>query len=219
MMTTRRRHRSPGRRLRPVLRYTPWAWAKLLYLRDRGDTEIGGFGITRADDPLFVEDIAVIPQRCTAVTVAFDDVAVADYFDQQIDRGRQPEQFARIWIHTHPGDSAHPSGTDEKTFDRVFGNCDWAVMAILARGGAASARLRWNVGPGADLALRTEIDYRRPFAGTDRERWEVEYAACVCAETLLDWSLDSLDVRRWPGSLAIPDEMSHPSESLALELT
>ena len=29
----------------PVLRFTPYAWAKLLWLRDAGPTEIGGFGI------------------------------------------------------------------------------------------------------------------------------------------------------------------------------
>ncbi len=152
-----------------MLRYTPWAWAKLLHLRDRGDTEIGGFGITSTDDLLLVEDVVLIPQRCSAITVVFDDAAVADFFDQQIDLGRVPEQFARIWIHTHPGTSAQPSHTDEATFRRVFGRCDWAVMAILARGGAATARLRWNRGPGADLALRTEVDYQRPFAGSDQE--------------------------------------------------
>ena len=30
--------------MNPVLRFSPTAWAKLLFLRDAGDTEIGGFG-------------------------------------------------------------------------------------------------------------------------------------------------------------------------------
>ena len=42
----------------PSLRFSPTAWAKLLYLRDLGDTEVGGFGISAADDLLYVEDIA-----------------------------------------------------------------------------------------------------------------------------------------------------------------
>ena len=29
----------------PVLRFSPTAWAKLLFLRDYGETEVGGFGI------------------------------------------------------------------------------------------------------------------------------------------------------------------------------
>jgi hypothetical protein len=105
------------------------------------------------------------------VTAALDDDAVADLFDAQVDQGRLPAQFARIWVHTHPGDSARPSGTDERTFERVFGTCDWAVMFILARGGETSARLRLQCGVAASLPLRTEIDYARPFAGSDFARW------------------------------------------------
>lgn len=71
-----------------------------MFLRDIGPTEVGGFGITRADDLLFIEDIRLMGQVCTSVTVQFDDAAVADFFDEQIDEGRRPEQFARVWVHT-----------------------------------------------------------------------------------------------------------------------
>ena len=40
-----RRRREPAPP--PVLRFSPTAWAKLLYFRDRSDTEVGGFGVTR----------------------------------------------------------------------------------------------------------------------------------------------------------------------------
>jgi predicted PurR-regulated permease PerM len=33
--------------------------------------------------------------------VAFDDAAVADFFDEQVDQGVVPERCGRIWIHTH----------------------------------------------------------------------------------------------------------------------
>ena len=49
-----------------------------MYLRDYGDTEIGGFGISSADDLLLIEDVQLVKQQCTTVTVAFDDTAVAD---------------------------------------------------------------------------------------------------------------------------------------------
>ena len=130
------------------LRFSPTAWAKLIYLRDRGDTEVGGFGISADDDPLLVIDFQLIEQSCTNVTVRFDDLAVADYFDRQVDRGLQPSNFARLWVHTHPGQSAEPSWVDEQTFDRVFGTTDWAVMFVLAQGGQTYARLRFNTGPG-----------------------------------------------------------------------
>lgn len=163
----------------PVLRFTPTAWAKLLYLRDAGNSEIGGFGVTRPDDLLLVEDIGLVRQRCTPVHVAFDDEAVADFFDAQVDVGRRPEQFARLWIHTHPGSSPQPSRTDEETFARVFGRAEWAVMFIVARGGQSYARLRFNVGPGASVLVPVDVVYKSPFPGSDAEGWQQEYEACV----------------------------------------
>ena len=93
----------------PKLRFNPNSWAKLLFLQDRGDTEVGGFGICRSDDLLMIDDVQLVEQVCTQVTVEFDDESVADFFDKQVDAGLKPEQFGRIWIHTHPGDSARPS--------------------------------------------------------------------------------------------------------------
>ncbi len=164
---------------RPKLRFSPTAWAKLLCLRDLGPTEVGGFGITDAGDLLHVRDIALVPQHGNEVFVAFDDTAVAEFFDDQIDQGRQPEQFGRIWIHTHPGESAQPSSVDVETFDRVFGRCDWAVMFILARGGQTFAELSWLHGGPASIPLDVEIDFTPPFEGSDAEAWEAEYLDCV----------------------------------------
>src|SRR5436190_10805573 len=104
-----------------VLRFSPTAWAKLLFLRDAGDTEIGGFGITSRNDLLFVKDVQLVQQICTWVHVKFEDEAVAKFFDDQVDAGRRPEEFGRVWLHTHPGNSPEPSGMDEGTFARVFG--------------------------------------------------------------------------------------------------
>ena len=83
MVEPRRRRRSPRR---PTLRFTPWAWAKLVFLRDLGPTEVGGFGISAKDDLLLIEDICLVRQRCSSVTVRFDDVAVADFFDEMVMR-------------------------------------------------------------------------------------------------------------------------------------
>jgi proteasome lid subunit RPN8/RPN11 len=163
-----------------AVRFTPYAWAKLLYLRDIGPTEVGGFGISSPDDLLLVEDIELIQQECTSVSVEFDDDSVADFFDRQVDVGRQPEQFARIWIHTHPGFSPAPSGTDEETFERCFGGVDWAVMFILAQGGDTYARAQFNVGPGTDRRLRCRQEYGAEFPAADHEAWFAEYGENVC---------------------------------------
>jgi proteasome lid subunit RPN8/RPN11 len=126
-----------------------------------------------------VEDVILVQQVCTVVSVAFDDTAVAEFFDEQIDAGRRPEQCGRIWIHTHPGDSAMPSSVDEETFHRVFGRSDWAVMAILACGGQSYARLRFSAGPGGEQQLPVEVDYQRPFPSADHPAWDREYRTCV----------------------------------------
>ncbi|MBX2989512.1 MAG: hypothetical protein KF847_19335 [Pirellulales bacterium] len=166
-------------RRRPVLRFAPDAWAKLVALRDFGPTEIGAFGIADAADPLAVVDVRLVTQRCDAARVEFADEAVADLFDRLVDAGRRPEEFARIWIHTHPGNSPAPSVVDEETFARVFGRCDWAVMAILARSGATSARLRVRSVVPLEVELATAVDFGRPFAASDLAAWRAEYRACV----------------------------------------
>jgi len=120
-----------------------------------------------------------VDQNCSGVTVAFDDQAVADFFNQQVDRRLRPEQFARIWVHTHPGKSPEPSFVDEETFARVFGRTEWAAMFILARGGQTYCRLQFHVGPGGALELPVEIEYRQPFAASDQAAWDAEYQAKV----------------------------------------
>jgi hypothetical protein len=169
------RLKAPG----PTLRFSPTAWAKLLYLRDLGITEVGGFGVTPADDLLYVQEIALVKQVCSAVSVVFEDASVADFFDEQIDRGLRPEQFARIWIHTHPAISPDPSGVDEETFARVFGECNWAVMFIIAEDGRTYARLGFHTGPGGALEIPVEVDFSMPFAASDEEAWEREHLANV----------------------------------------
>ncbi len=181
----------------PVLRFTPTAWAKLLHFRDHGETEIGGFGISAANDLLLMEDFVTVKQDVTIASVSFDDDAVADFFDTQVDAGRKPEQFARVWLHSHPGDSPKPSSIDEETFHRVFGRCQWAVMFIVARGGKSYARLRFSVGPGGQVVIPVEVDYSQPFGPSDNDAWEAEYKANITAgkpdgifgSTMDDWGL------------------------------
>lgn len=169
----------------PVLRFSPTAWAKLLYLRDKSDNEVGGFGITRTDDLLLVEDFAIVQQEVTSVSVRFSDESVSQFFDQQVDLGRKPEQFARVWLHTHPGNSPEPSMTDEDTFGRVFGNCQWTVMAIVARDNSTYARLSFNTGPGGDILIPTAVDYDLAFGPSDHNAWDLEYKANVRQEVSL----------------------------------
>ena len=136
-----------------------------------------------------MNDVVLIQQSCTDVTVVFDDTAVADFFDDQIDAGRHPENFGRVWIHTHPGHSAQPSQVDVETFARVFGHCDWAVMLILARNGATYGELKRS-GKSVAEKLSVGIDFKPEFAASNQEDWEAEYLQCVQEAPLpLLWDL------------------------------
>ena len=117
----------------------------------------------------------------TPVSVKFDDSAVADFFDNQVDLSRKPEQFARLWLHSHPGESPEPSIIDEETFERVFGNCQWAVLFVVAQDNKRYAKLSFNVGPGGQMLIPTVIDYGRDFNASNHELWDAEYAANVKA--------------------------------------
>jgi proteasome lid subunit RPN8/RPN11 len=178
----------------PVLRFSPTAWAKLVYFRDYGETEISGFGISDPDDPLCVLDFQTVKQDATVASISLDDQAIADFFDAQVDAGRKPEQFFRLWLHSHPGNSPAPSSTDEETFTRVFGRCDWAVMCVVAQEGKTYARLRFNVGPGGEVLIPVGVDYSLPFGPSEQEVWEAEYQAHI-------------KTKKWSRSLLCDDKL------------
>ena len=146
-------------RSEPCLIFSPLAWLKLQLFCHAGDTEIGGFALSAPDHFLYVEDFLTVRQRVTSFTVQFDDQAVADFYDDAIDRGWRLDQCSRIWCHTHPGHSAEPTSVDEDTFARVFGRCDWAIMFILSRTGQTYARLGFTAGPGGQMLLPVQVDW------------------------------------------------------------
>lgn len=144
---------------------------KLCFLRDKGPTEVGGFAISHKNDPLHVKDIRLIPQKTTSVTVKFDDIGVADFTEDMFENGLHPQQFLRIWWHTHPGNSAIPSFVDEGTFEDVFGKCNWSVMFILARGGETYARLQLRGDIKGSVLLPVQVERTTIYDPS----WKEEY--------------------------------------------
>ena len=165
-----------------VLRFAPKAWAKLLWFRDRGPTEIAGFGVSRANDPLYVEEFVTIPQEADVATFEFEDDATNDYLTDMVKAGHQPAECFRIWLHSHPGSGKGfgPSGHDEEVFERCFGGCDWSIMFII-NGSDTYARLRLSASKG-QIAMSCKLDVERDYSGEfrgvtekDIEAWENEY--------------------------------------------
>jgi hypothetical protein len=175
---------SPQAPTGPCLQFAPAAWIKLQRLCHLGNTEVGGFGVVLDPSELVVSEFVIVKQRCSPVSVAFDDEAVAGYFNTMVDRGLSPQQFARIWLHTHPGEGAQPSGVDDETFERAFGGCDWSVMFILARGGQVYTRLRFGTGPGGELEIPFAVRWDLPLGEVDEASWRAEYKSNVVEEPL-----------------------------------
>ena len=173
----------------PRLRFTPDAWGEWLFLRDRGPTEIGAFGLSDRADPLRIVRLIVPRQYCTEISVRFDDESLADEFENLAEAGYSPLQFARVWLHTHPGDSATPSFVDEETFAKRFSDPDWAVMGILARSGASYARLCWNAVPQFEIELAVEVDFGGEFGGSRCDDWDNLYRERVIPERWFSHSL------------------------------
>src|SRR5690606_21586392 len=124
--------------------FTKYAWNKLLYLRDKGSTEIGGWGLCKdPNDPLLIHDIIVPKQTCSYAAVEFDDVDLDEvWLDLAIEQEMHSYQYSAIWIHTHPGISAHPSQTDEKTFSDIK-HCDlFFAMLIVAKDSTYTCRIK-----------------------------------------------------------------------------
>ena len=182
-----------------ALRFSPTAWAKLLFFRDHSSNEIGGFGISDSDDLLYIREFVTIKQEVSIVSVRFQDDAIADFFDDQVTLGRKPEQFARCWLHTHPEGISTPSQTDEETFERVFGNCQWAAMFILSQDNQAYARISFNIGPGGQLIIPVQVDYSKPFEAADIAAWEQEFK-----RNILTHSMDKLNTHPQPFQQTMP---------------
>lgn len=164
------------------IRFSLKAWAKLNYLMHKGDTEVGGFGIlSQRKDELEVIDFVLVPQESTSASVNFDDDGYEDYIESMSALGMSPDRFMRVWIHTHPGNSASPSGTDERSWNETFGTMSWAIMFILARGGDTYCRLGMHTEFATMKAsLDHEIDWTMEYPENGaQEEWDAEYKRCV----------------------------------------
>jgi len=172
------------------LTITPYAFSKIHYIAGLGDTEISGFGVSSIANPLRIEDFCLIKQTAGWASSDLDDDDIARYFLEQVDLGRQPIEFSRIFIHTHPAGGTSPSGVDNETFAKSFGECDWRVMLILSRDLAQHtcsfvAAIR-GMGVTVEQPIPFSVDYGLPFKGTDFDAWKTEYETYITKPKVCD---------------------------------
>ena len=120
-----------------------------------------------------------VRQEVTPVTVRFADDAVADFFDNCVDRGLHVEQFSRIWIHTHPGESVTPSGTDEENFQPFFRQVRLVAHVHPGSNGQIYARLAFSLDPRQSSPCPPRLigqpgpSGRLPRKGCSKPKWHI----------------------------------------------
>lgn len=141
----------------PILRFSPTAWAKLLYFRDHNETEIGGFGISDPGDLLYVQDFQTVKQQVTSVSVSFYDEAVADFFE---------DQTALVASHSNLPACGYirilvvlllQAVQTRTPFNVSLAKCDWGVLFIVAQDGKTYA-----------IAIQYRPGWAIAYSGTGR---------------------------------------------------
>jgi hypothetical protein len=66
-------------------------------------------------------------------------------------------------------------------------------MFILARGGKNYGRLRFNIGPGAAIAIESQVDYHAPFTGSNEPTWAHEHDQNVLKKPWRSETTETMD--------------------------
>jgi proteasome lid subunit RPN8/RPN11 len=165
-----------------TLRFTAYAYSKLLCMRDLGPTEVAGYGITATKDPLLVTDFVLVKQKCNPIHFELDPEDNAEHTERMMDIGVPPWACMNLLIHSHPGNSPHPSANDEENFKEAFSHPNWAIMLIIAKDGSTYCRLKMNTAPGVEKLLKVTVDWSVPFGSSNAKAWEEEYNTKVVVE-------------------------------------
>jgi hypothetical protein len=168
----------------------------------QADTEIGCFGWPDPDsgDPLRITRLWIPKQECTAGSVDREQEETARCIREGLAAGLTVGEATRVWLHTHPGDSAQPSGIDEKywrTFTlgehggtRQHGH----VMGIMAKGGQMYARLAIRTD---EFDVDMDIDIKPTMDATLNEWAKGEIAKYVTRPTYIGFQSRSKPAHNW----------------------
>lgn len=183
--TTERKSATTG----PRLVFSFEAVTQLRWFLQRTPNEVACWGVCDdPENPLRITRLAFPEQSNSTAYVEMDDISNVKLLARHASEGLQPFQCQRIWIHTHPGSSASPSGTDHSTLDRISENAPWFVMFIMAKGGQTTCKLRCHYEhPVTRQTLREDTEIPVFFecipsasgvTPKDVETWEQIYQEC-----------------------------------------
>lgn len=134
---------------------------KLQAWRDMGDTEVTGFFVTEQGSINEVIDAVIIKAECSMASVDISAESLEKMYFDMTEKGIYPAQL-QIWWHTHPGNSASPSGTDQTTFAELGQDRARNIMYILAKGGEEFAQVSVT-DLDSGLMLKSDMGIEHPF--------------------------------------------------------
>lgn len=136
-----------------ILSFSPRAWAKLLYMRTKGKTEVGGFGICPYDEhPLYVDNFVLVGQDSGPVSVDHDSKDIIQHA-KRFGKELATHQYMGVWMHTHPGFSANPSGIDIAQCEAFKRDMKYFVMFILGNANSGQDDVTCR------LFIKTDLGY------------------------------------------------------------
>lgn len=168
--------------------FTPRAFSKAMHWRyNKKGWEISGQGISYSANRLYIDDFELVKQESSSVTTDFDDQGWLEFMhEMKTGRNLQPFQFLSVLVHTHPGFSTNPSGTDEKNWkDRIEKDQrDFYVMCIVSDGPeSAHARLFMKEPVSLVTEIPVKIDWSGPKMTETKEELDAIFDKLVSAKT------------------------------------
>lgn len=119
------------------------AWLKLCLIRNtKKGQETAFWGVTDPDNPMYVTDIECVKHYGRHSYVEFDDEALMDWTMQMAGQGIYADRCRRVWIHTHPGNSAAPSSVDWNTMNRLSAGAPYMIMLIVAMDNSTTCHMQ-----------------------------------------------------------------------------
>ena len=125
----------------PVLAIKAECLVKLFAYVEECSGEISGFGTISVDpdtNTLLLEDVSILPQRISSVSVDIDANDIADFLVEEIAKGNDPNKL-RVWWHSHAEMPVFFSSTDIHTIENSLTQAPWLVSLVVNKKGEMKA--------------------------------------------------------------------------------
>lgn len=113
-----------------MLTLDPSVIRQLVYLSDKNNVEVGGFGLSNGD-PLHITSLYMPQQVVGFASVDFPEEGLNEFVTEMTAQEAHIDSYLRVWIHTHPSTDNHPSTVDVEHFEKLV--TDQHKMLTLTR--------------------------------------------------------------------------------------